>query len=270
MLIKNQKLLSWNERMTGRALVQLIVMQESYLTTLMQHQQHELANEVLLTQFDLTWSAYETLLKGTKNAYFMKDARRVNKLESYFELFKKSDPLQVKLTGDKLTQTLHNLHQEHIYAVNLLHYEFQGVAQKNHKRDIALVDINRITVISLIGVIISGSLFLFIIINGRIRMAYLAYHDPLTKLNNRRGLQEKITLLQARTLNFSALLIDIDRFKLINDNYGHDTGDKLLIHITQKMSVLCGKDCFLGRLGGDEFAIVCLSKYSIEQMALNL
>jgi diguanylate cyclase (GGDEF)-like protein len=84
----------------------------------------------------------------------------------------------------------------------------------------------------------------------------LATIDPLTGLCNRRGFFEQATQLRARTVqggNLSAILLDIDNFKHINDSYGHDAGDEAIR--------ACGEaarfdEAIAGRLGGDEFALL--------------
>lgn len=270
MLEKTKKLLSWNERATGWSLVQLAILQQSYLTNLEQLIRGDNIDEQLLEHYDLTWAAYETLLKGSQNSYFLNDDQRRSKLKNHFKLFKKSDPMQEKLTAGKITAALHNAVQAHSYIAELLNYEFQGLSEQSHRRDYDLVSLNKIIVISLFGLIISGSLFLFIILRDGRRMTHLAYHDSLTGVGNRGALQEKIIQLQKSRIDFFSLLIDIDRFKSINDSYGHDIGDKLLITLTQKMIAICGEQDFLSRLGGDEFVIISFSNNSAEQMALKL
>ena len=85
----------------------------------------------------------------------------------------------------------------------------------------------------------------------------LATTDPLTGLSNRRGFFEQATELCARMAppagNLSAIILDIDNFKQINDSFGHETGDEAIC--------CCARAAFLseavvGRLGGDEFALL--------------
>lgn len=88
----------------------------------------------------------------------------------------------------------------------------------------------------------------------------LASHDPLTGLRNRRGISalvEKALLVSARSdQSFAILLVDLDRFKQVNDTLGHPAGDKLLTQVAARLGrVLNHKDC-VGRIGGDEFQIV--------------
>ncbi|MGV3635741.1 MAG: sensor domain-containing protein, partial [Pseudorhodoplanes sp.] len=93
------------------------------------------------------------------------------------------------------------------------------------------------------------------------RIAHLAHHDPLTDLANRAALNMKLaeTVEQKAADNgeFSLLCIDLDRFKEVNDLYGHAAGDKVLLEIVKRMRDAAG-DTFLARLGGDEFMAICL------------
>jgi diguanylate cyclase (GGDEF)-like protein len=84
----------------------------------------------------------------------------------------------------------------------------------------------------------------------------LARRDPLTGLSNRRGFVERIVPLMAGTGPVALLLIDVDRFKLINDAHGHDTGDVVLTVIAQRLARWDGPAHVVGRLGGEEFAML--------------
>lgn len=88
----------------------------------------------------------------------------------------------------------------------------------------------------------------------------LAFHDPLTKIPNRRFLLEHFRLVlsaSARSLHFGAVLfLDMDRFKIINDTLGHEYGDMMLIQVAQRIR-LCVRDIdTVARLGGDEFLVL--------------
>jgi diguanylate cyclase (GGDEF)-like protein len=87
---------------------------------------------------------------------------------------------------------------------------------------------------------------------------YRATHDALTGLSNREALYEHLAeALGARqpSESVAVLLIDLDRFKEVNDTLGHDAGDELLCDIAGRVSELAG-EARVYRLGGDEFAIV--------------
>lgn len=80
--------------------------------------------------------------------------------------------------------------------------------------------------------------------------------DELTQLLNRRSLEKHLNNLIKRKSAFSLLLIDIDDFKHINDSYGHDTGDKILIKLGNMISNYTRSDDICGRWGGEEFMII--------------
>ncbi|PZQ57633.1 MAG: GGDEF domain-containing protein [Novosphingobium pentaromativorans] len=88
----------------------------------------------------------------------------------------------------------------------------------------------------------------------------LARQDALTGLPNRRGFIEKVgTVLersQGRGDTTALLLIDVDWFKSINDIYGHDAGDIVLIAIARQIALYEGENCPVARLGGEEFAVM--------------
>lgn len=91
-------------------------------------------------------------------------------------------------------------------------------------------------------------------------LLYQVSYDPLTHLTNRGALQETINHLhkdyQESNSSYSVLLVDLDRFKLINDSYGHKIGDQLLKHIAERMQYFVrGKDN-VGRWGGEEFLCI--------------
>ncbi|MEJ5976119.1 EAL domain-containing protein [Novosphingobium sp. PS1R-30] len=91
------------------------------------------------------------------------------------------------------------------------------------------------------------------------RIAHLANHDPLTGVGNRlafnRAMEERLAgASEAQPLGL--LCIDLDRFKPVNDLYGHPMGDTLLVKVTRRINALLDKTELLARLGGDEFAVL--------------
>ena len=92
------------------------------------------------------------------------------------------------------------------------------------------------------------------------KLMQAALHDPLTQLPNRMLLQDRIeqTIEKARrrSFPFAVMFCDLDGFKAINDAYGHQLGDKLLVEMSQRVSGLLRTQDTFARLGGDEFVIV--------------
>lgn len=84
--------------------------------------------------------------------------------------------------------------------------------------------------------------------------------DPLTGVANRLLLREQLEEALLRQLggdgDCALLLVDLDRFKLVNDTLGHSVGDQLLCEVARRLEGCAGADGVVGRLGGDEFAVV--------------
>ncbi|CAI6042361.1 sensor domain-containing diguanylate cyclase [Cohnella sp. JJ-181] len=85
---------------------------------------------------------------------------------------------------------------------------------------------------------------------------YLAYHDALTGVGNRLYFQESISSMLHNGAEGALLLLDLDRFKAVNDRHGHQAGDALLREIAAKLRECTPPSGLLFRLGGDEFAIL--------------
>ena len=92
-----------------------------------------------------------------------------------------------------------------------------------------------------------------------------AYVDLLTGLLNRRGLEKVFTELQIDLVNknaknYALLLVDIDYFKQVNDQYGHTMGDKVLSKVAAKLNRTIAPEDVIGRWGGEEFIILMLDR----------
>jgi len=89
------------------------------------------------------------------------------------------------------------------------------------------------------------------------KLEYLSYHDQLTKLYNRWYFNEEIKRLDVkRNLPITIVMGDVNGLKLINDSFGHEYGDKLLIKASKSIIKGCREDDIVARMGGDEFAIL--------------
>jgi len=90
-------------------------------------------------------------------------------------------------------------------------------------------------------------------------LSFLANNDSLTKVLNRLGIEEAFNHAVARLNDDQPLAmacLDLDRFKLINDLYGHNTGDEILRQVCQRVTRLLSGGMRMGRIGGDEFVIM--------------
>jgi diguanylate cyclase (GGDEF)-like protein/PAS domain S-box-containing protein len=111
--------------------------------------------------------------------------------------------------------------------------------------------------------------------DGRIR--HLAFHDSLTDLPNRSLLMERINQLivmaERDERNIAIMFLDLDGFKTVNDNLGHDIGDALLVIVAKKLQRQVRQVDTVARLGGDEFVILLdnpASKEDLEHIATHI
>lgn len=139
------------------------------------------------------------------------------------------------------------------------------------KAGLALVPGAFVSLVGFKGVMIQASLFegilvavlLALLMAASVRrpreeeMARLAERDPLTGAFNRRAFESRAAAaLRAGARPGALLLLDIDRFKSVNDGFGHPAGDRLLVALTEVLNDVLPRGAILGRLGGDEFAVL--------------
>jgi diguanylate cyclase (GGDEF)-like protein/PAS domain S-box-containing protein len=98
-------------------------------------------------------------------------------------------------------------------------------------------------------------------IQDRIRaeeqIRHFVYYDVLTELPNRKMMLENLNkLLESKNKSFAILFVDLDDFKHINDNFGHQVGDKILKNVAATLKDVIGTGDTISRIGGDEFIII--------------
>jgi diguanylate cyclase (GGDEF)-like protein len=134
-----------------------------------------------------------------------------------------------------------------------------------------------------IGVIILTIIIVIVVWNRRLyveiqtrksleqKMKHMATHDELTGLANRVLLKDRINTAinfhQRQSLHMALLFIDLDGFKSINDTYGHDVGDELLIQVADKLAQCVRKSDTIVRFWGDEFVLLLTGLHNKEEAA---
>ena len=101
-------------------------------------------------------------------------------------------------------------------------------------------------------------------------LMHMAVHDPLTQLPNRtlfnNRLAHQIDIAARDNRQFAVASIDLTEFKLINDTYGHDAGDTVLVEVGRRMSEVLRKSDTLARMGGDEYAAILTGDKIVESI----
>ncbi len=102
-------------------------------------------------------------------------------------------------------------------------------------------------------------------------LEYLAFHDPLTGIPNRLFLEERMKKAMVRYqhhgIPYSAMIIDCDKFKWINDHFGHEGGDQALVTVAKRLKNCIRNEDVFARYGGDEFAVLlenCVGEQAVE------
>ncbi len=107
--------------------------------------------------------------------------------------------------------------------------------------------------------------------NAERDLAYLAHHDPLTRLPNRHRFAEvlraALDAARAEQMRVAVLFLDLDHFKTINDSLGHSVGDRLLSEVAHRLGSTVREHDALARLGGDEFVVVLRDAESDDAVA---
>ncbi len=125
--------------------------------------------------------------------------------------------------------------------------------------------------VALAAAVVSGALLRLVLTvrQGRdlVGEGRLARTDDLTGLANRRAVRERVQQLLAAPGDgqVAVLLLDLDRFKEVNDALGHEAGDDLLVQVAGRMAGELRSDDVLGRLGGDEFAVTLTGGHDAAQ-----
>jgi len=97
-------------------------------------------------------------------------------------------------------------------------------------------------------------------------LAEAAATDALTGLANRLGLAQRADQLLAAGQPHAVMLLDLDRFKPVNDTHGHEAGDRLLVEVARRLNTHMREADLVARLGGDEFVILLAGRHTLAQL----
>ncbi|MFC3203595.1 GGDEF domain-containing protein [Alteromonas oceani] len=216
------------------------------------------AAKALLTQL-------KQVMAENKRHFNLTDFKHVTELERFLAEFNSDTELAIKASyqlvrqeRDKLLNALNNRldklsrgMQADIELVNFEKLKANNIAQQQ-----AIETANLKTIIVLLVALLVGTLAAWLFVQRR-RIHQLAYIDPLTNAPNRRFMFNLLTKVftKARKGNCIALL-DIDHFKKVNDTYGHQTGDEVLVKCSQLIRQRLRSTDQYCRYGGEEFLLL--------------
>jgi len=132
--------------------------------------------------------------------------------------------------------------------------ELRGIAGREGRQRSYLVKVTQVK-----GRIEGSLQDITVRVEATAKLRFLADHDPLTGIFNRRGIEKAFDAANRSLVNGNAMALaylDLDRFKLINDLFGHVAGDMVLRHVCKRINKILIEGQVLGRVGGDEFVII--------------
>lgn len=212
-------------------------------------------------RYDLFWSRVRVLSKGEENQEFRTRAHVQSVLDVLEALFEKYDtyfkqavapkPEILEATYDDFSELLPVIREINVQSFN---------GESTFLRLERIQSLHQEISVFLLGLLSSGTALILFIARQSARNRRLALHDSLTGLPNRSYFNEQLTSAEARAFRSSTRMaihvVDVNDFKLVNDQYGHATGDQLLIEVANRLSHCVRRSDTVARIGGDEFAII--------------
>lgn len=185
-----------------------------------------------------------------------------------------SEYLVLHLEQDKKTMSERTTELRARFDVNKIEKENKLLIEKQQQKELILQALQQNEslqniIIALVAIILAiVSIFSFVQVGRKVRFKRLALTDELTQLANRRSCHSQANLIFKRSIKnhtpLSIISFDIDHFKQVNDTWGHDIGDKVLVTLANICSQLMRQSDIIARVGGEEFLII-LPKANKEQ-----
>ncbi len=215
----------------------------------------------LVLRFDLLWSRINVLKAGDESAE-LRGLPGVSQLLSSLERVLQDNEqavMQIK-PGDHQTaaalQAQFRVFQPALRALNV--DNFSGPRRLRELEE--ALGLQQSFGVYLLGLLLSGALLVVLVLRESARNRLQALHDPLTGLPNRKYFNDHLRIAESRSrrghLRMAIHVIDLNDFKGINDTFGHNAGDQLLIEIARRLKACVRQQDIVARLGGDEFAVI--------------
>lgn len=211
-------------------------------------------HQMALLKYELTWSRFDLLLTSREaDTYIALPGARIF-FTTLFNQFKELEPKLELISqphyANQVSQEFDVLYMSMIQYVNT-HFRIKSPLYRNQMQQAQ--QLSDIQLASLLLLILCVWLVMYIFHKESQYHKQLSLTDSLTGIANRLAMFSELNRMIQSQQSFSILLLDLNKFKQINDCYGHNAGDQVLKTITNRLSQL-GLDCY--RIGGDEFAVI--------------
>lgn len=221
--------------------------------------------EKYLLQAENLLSAIDSLL--SKSSYHMAAAEvyaGLARFEDAFYHLKENKALNAQLQQEEKQQAVEKYQAE--FDSQLKDSQNQALKAENELKNLQITEQQTqekqqtLIIVLIVTLLVVATIFLVILLKNRNHFKSMALRDYLTDSPNRRAIlhyaQSRFKEAQHTNMDLSIGLIDLDKFKMLNDNFGHDTGDEVLRCFSQSCKeVLRAQDRY-GRFGGEEWLLV--------------
>ncbi|GLO62822.1 GGDEF domain-containing protein [Vibrio sp. MACH09] len=215
-------------------------------------------NEVLL-KYELTWSRFDLLVNNRESDSFMKIADAKQFFSQLFTQFQELEPMMEQVANGN-QQVIQEFYQRadalHISMIDYINQNFRVASplyeeQRKKARALATADFYLV-----LGIVVCICLLFYVLYKESVYIKKLALTDPLTGLFNRLALFSLLENYDNDAQDYTLCLLDLNGFKQINDDFGHQAGDAVLIEVARRLQSHFQQQCLVFRIGGDEFALV--------------
>ena len=210
-------------------------------------------------KYDITWSRFDLVLNSKESNHFMDMTNTREFFDALFMEFKSLEALLKTVTDhDPVTGSVFNAEVKRIYMkmIGYVNRNFRVNSPLYIAQQSKAQELQSLQFMALVGFMFCLALISIVFYKESRFHHKLAMTDTLTNLGNRLALFTKMHHLHNGHKDFTLYLLDLDGFKAINDQYGHQEGDNVLIDFSKHIQTFDCEDYRAYRMGGDEFAIV--------------
>lgn len=218
--------------------------------------------EVLL-KYELAWSRFDLIMTNEEADDFMSLSGTRSFFSKLFEQYKNAEPLLSALeekSNPSSLQFVAKIETVHDQLIDYTNRNFRVASPLYLERREQVNDLERMQTALLLLLVFCIGIISFVFSSELKHSRRLALTDTLTTLPNRLALFNVVDDLYNNDRAFKLFLLDLDGFKQVNDQFGHQVGDEALVEVAKRIQVLVKTTNLAFRIGGDEFAIIMLEE----------